>query len=130
MRASNPTAFAPPTSQPLHPQPHSLCTRHASEALRAHLSCDQVPLPPREEEEEQEVERRAFGWEHPMPLHDLPQPPPLLLGAPHATVGVFESQFCTHSSRARFVLCGRWVTRFPPKLTGRPPLDEIRDYFG
>ena len=28
------------------------------------------------------------------------------------------------------MLSGRWVTRFPPSFCGRPPLDDVRDYFG
>ena len=45
-------------------------------------------------------------------------------------VQVFDGLFWAHSSRARFLLSGRWVTRFPPTFLGRPPLDDIRDYFG
>ena len=88
-----------------------------------------VPLSAHEEADEAQREAHAMGFAAPM--------------APREFVGsdywdteakrqhsVYTSMFCTHSSRARFALSGRWVTRCPPRVIGRPPLDDIREYFG
>ena len=100
-----------------------------------------VPLSAPEEAAELAREAEQFGWPAPVPLSDLPPPPPGAFGdqvarlrsvafrTHHVCSAVFEAFLCTHSPRARFQLAGR-INAFPPSILGRPPLDELREYFG
>lgn len=103
-----------------------------------------VPLPPMEEAAELAVEAKHFGWAAPKPMADLNElagaaaaamPATAILataagaGAPPPASAAFDAMFCTHSSRARAVLAARVSTR-RPSILSRPPLDELRDYFG
>jgi hypothetical protein len=97
-----------------------------------------VPLSPPEEEDEAKLEAAFFGWDSPIPPRELAagggyidaDRSGVAGGKRQEATSAYASLFCTHSSRTRFVLSSRWVTRFPPRILGRPPLDEIRDYFG
>ena len=77
-----------------------------------------VPLPPGEEAAELEREARAFGWARPLPLRDLPQHQIDWVGG---HVAVFDSLFCAHSSRARFL----WWKGLNLVLVGASSLEAL-----